>query len=456
MMYRHTVTVYDRNYRLIRTISDKVNLGAYPESGYEREANGSPVEIAFSHNGSKAWVSNFKMVGEEFRNPGQDNCSPSPNYDPGFIYEIDTRTLEIENVIRVGCVPKYLTVTPNNQYAIVSNWCSSDLSIVDLRTGKEIRRLPVGAYPRGIVVDSDSRTAYVALMGEERIAIVDLTEFTLDWINNVGQTPRHLCIGPADRYLYVTLSRPGVVSKIDLVRKETILSNTIGEEVRSMSMSRDHQYLYVVDYDQDRLLKVNAENLSLVEYVQTREKPIGVTVDKHTGEVWVACYTGSIQVFEDLEYPAQQAAGTLSVAMSQATRVYRPGERYTPSDPTRFIYGKPTGNMNVFSASERKPAQDLAVVTPAPAPSPSIGGPSQRVRSAQTNTFHIIVGSFANTSSAERYSQQLRSSGLTPDLLTEGSRVRVSVGSFSTKVAAERALPGIKQSVNEDAWIHSQ
>ena len=456
-MYRHTVTVYDRNYRLIKTITDKVNLGAYPESGYDREASGSPVEIAFSHNGSKAWVSNFKMVGEEFRNPGQDNCTPSPNYDPGFIYEIDTRTLEINNVIRVGCVPKYLTVTPNNQYAIVSNWCSSDLSIVDLNEGREIRRLPVGAYPRGIVVDSDSRTAYVALMGEERIAIVDLTEFTLSWIDDVGQTPRHLCIGPADRYLYVTLSRPGTVSKIDLVRKETINSNRVGQEVRSMSMSRDHKYLYVVDYDQDRILKVNAETLSLVEYAQTREKPIGVTVDHHTGEIWVACYTGSIQVFSDSEYPPQAYSGIQSVSQSHLSRVYRPGERFIPADPTRFIYGTPAGNMEVFSpGTAPAPIQQQEI---AAAPAPIVNQPEspvQRVRSAQSAAFHIIVGSFANTASAEVYAKKLRNSGMNPMLLTGESRIRVSIGEFSTKTAAKQALPGIKESVNQDAWILGQ
>lgn len=455
MMYRHTITVYDRNYRLIKTISDRVNLGIFPESGYQEEANGAPVEIAFSRDGSKAWVSNFKMVGEEFRNPGQDNCIPSPNYDPGFVYEIDTRSLKIEHVIPVGCVPKYLTVTPNDQYAIVSNWCSGDVSIIDLNRGREVRRLPIGAYPRGIVVDSDSRTAYVALMGEERIGIIDLSEFTLSWIDHIGQTPRHLCIGPSDRYLYVTLSRPGIIAKIDLVRKETILSTQVGEEVRSMAMSRDNRYLYIVDYDLNRLLKVHTENLSLSEYIRTHDKPIGVTVDEITGEIWVACYTGSIQVFSDKEYPMQIAASRLSVSTSSDTRLYRPGERYVPNDPIRFIYGTPAGSMEVFSRPDTAFVQTTMPLAKAAAPLPS-AQPSHRsshVGDDRVNSYYIIVGSFEDVDKAREYAAQLTSSGMNPVLLPDQNRMRVSVGSFRTKSAAEDILPNIKQRIQKDAWI---
>lgn len=457
MMYRHSITVYDRNFELIKTISDQINMADYPVSSYSGKAEGSPVEIAFSSDGKTAWVSNFKMFGEEFRNPGQDNCVQSPNYDPSFLYQINTQSLEIEQIIQVGCVPKYLTVTPNDQYILVSNWCSGDISIIDIAQGKEIRRLPVGAFPRGIAVDSDSRTAYVALMGEGRLAMIDLREFTLGWIDNIGKTPRHLCLGPADRFLYISLARPGEVIKIDLVRKEVIHSRKIGAEVRSMTFSRDKKYLYVVDYDENKVVKVSTGDLTVKEEVPTYEKPIGITVDEVTGNIWVACYTGYIQIFDDSEYPSSVTNPLITVAHTETVSLYRPGIRSVPADPHQYIYGEPMGNMNVFNATNSSPttAPSTPVSPQIVTASPPGQGSSARLRSAPGSAFHIIIGSFATREQAIQYQTKMQSKGYETTLIFSSPRVRVSVGSFETKESAATALASIKSNLQPDAWILS-
>lgn len=457
MMYRHSITVYDRNYELIRTISDRVNFSDYPVSSYSGKAEGSPVEIAFSSDGKKAWVSNFKMFGEEFRNPGQDNCIQSPNYDPSFLYQINTQSLEIEQIIQVGCVPKYLTVTPNDQYILVSNWCSGDISVIDINQGKEIRRLPIGAFPRGIAVDSDSRTAYVALMGEGRLAMIDLTEFTLDWIDDIGKTPRHLCIGPSNRFLYASLARLGTIIKIDLVRKKIVQSKKVGAEVRSMAFSRDQKYLYVVDYDENKVIKMLVEDLRVKETVPTREKPIGITVDEVTGNVWVACYTGYIQIFEDSDYPSSFVNPQITVTQQAQSSLYRPGVREIPGNPHQYIYGESMGSMTVFESFATAPASSPPESTGTR--TPTIEEPtnisSARLRSAPSSEFHIIVGSFATENQAQEYARQVISQGYEAKLLSSGPRIRVSAGNYPSKESAVAALPSIKSNLQPDAWILS-
>lgn len=456
MMYRHSITVYDRNFELIKTISDQIDLAKYPVSSYSGKVEGSPVEIAFSSDGKTAWVSNFKMFGEEFRNPGQDNCVQSPNYDPSFLYQINTQSLEIEQIIQVGCVPKYLTVTPNDQYILVSNWCSGDISIIDIAQGKEIRRLPVGAFPRGIAVDSDSRTAYVALMGEGRLAMIDLREFTLDWIDNIGKTPRHLCIGPANRFLYISLARLGTVIKIDLVRKEMIRSQKIGTEVRSMTFSRDKKYLYVVDYDENKVVKMSTDGLAVKEEIATYDKPIGITVDEVTGNIWVACYTGYIQIFEDSEYPSSVVNPSLTVSHPETVSLYRPGIRTVTADPHQYIYGEPMGNMTVFktatSSSSPGITSQVAVASPQPG---NTQNTASRLRSASPPVFHIIVGSFGTKEQALQYQNKMKSKGYETTLIVSSPRIRVSAGSYETKELATSALPSIKSNLQPDAWILS-
>lgn len=299
MMYSHTITVYDRNHNLVKTIPDAVNLPKYGHSKFKGNYKGAPVEAAFSHNGEYAWVSNYEMFGAGFNNPGNDDCSPAQRTDKSFLYRINTGTLDIEKVIQVGSVPKFVAVTPNNDLVLVSNWCSWDLSVVDTDQNKEIKRIQLGRYPRGIVVDSDSKRAYVAVMGSYDIASINLKNFSVDWLKNVGQSPRHLNIDPDDKYLYSTLNGEGTIAKIDLSTDKVMKRISTGSQPRSMVISDDGKLLFVVNYGSNTVSKVRTSDMKVLQTVNVNSSPIGITYDPQTREVWVACYSGSIMVFQN-------------------------------------------------------------------------------------------------------------------------------------------------------------
>lgn len=304
MMYKHTITVYDRNFNLLKTISDKVNLNSYGFDNRKGLYRGSPVECTFTHCGDYAWVSNYNMSGgeeDEFNKPGCDNCHGTGVYDSSFVYKINTTTLDIEDIIKVGAVPKYLAATPDDKYVLVTNWSSSDLSVIDTEKSKEIKRIRVGTYPRGIEVDSTRNKAYVAVMGSDKIAVIDLKTFEKTWIREVGRSPRHLCLSPKNDFLYVSLNGEGVVGKVDL-KTNKIEKLKTGRLPRSMVLSGDGLFLYVVNYGSDKLTKVRTHDMKIMDNISTNDKPIGITFDNETKNIWVACYEGSIMVFHDSYY----------------------------------------------------------------------------------------------------------------------------------------------------------
>ncbi|MEG4962379.1 MULTISPECIES: peptidoglycan-binding protein [unclassified Microcoleus] len=299
MMYRHTITVYDRNFKLVKTIPDTVNLSKFGFSKFKGNYQGSPVEAAFSTDGKYAYVSNYKMYGSGFSNPGSDRCSPAAKHDQSFLYRINTQTLKIEKVIPVGAVPKFNAVSPDNRFALASNWCSWDLSVVDINKNLEIERVKLGAYPRGIVVTPDSKNAYVAIMGSSDIAKVNLIDFSVEWLRNIGNAPRHLTIDPNGNYLYTTLNGEGNVAKIDLKTGKVVDKVSTGKAPRSMTISDEGKLLYVVNYFSNTVSKVRTSDMKVVQTVKVNSSPIGITYDPETNQVWVACYSGSIMVFQD-------------------------------------------------------------------------------------------------------------------------------------------------------------
>ena len=298
MMYSHTITVYDRSFALVKSIPDSINPADWGYPDHAGTTTGSPVEMAFSHDGTKAYVSNYEMSGPGFSNPGNDKCSKG-SWDNSYLYRVDTASLEIDQVIEVGPVPKYVAVTPDDATVLTTNWCGYDLSVVDAATGKETRRIPIGRFPRGIAVMPDNTTVFVAVMGTKDIAVVNLVDDSVQWITGVGQGPRHLVLDPAGEFLYATLNGEGKVAKIDVATRTVVAKVASPSQPRSMTIAPDGRSVYVVNYDSDAVSKIRTSDMTQIQRLPTGHHPIGITYDRTDNRVWVACYGGSLYVFDD-------------------------------------------------------------------------------------------------------------------------------------------------------------
>ncbi len=303
MMYTHTITVYNSQGSLVKTIPDTVNMAQFGFPGHPGITHGAPVEAAFTPSARYVYVSNYSMYGHGFGPEGNDDCTPESARAAGdtdsYVYRIDTRTLAIDQVIRVGLVPKFLAVTPNGKYLLVSNWCSYDLSVVNIATHTEVAQIPIGPYPRGLAISQDSRTAYVAVMGSDDVVKINLATLKPAGSFVVGESPRHLVMSPDGRYLYASLNAPGEVAKIDLTDDRVVATAQTGEQDRSLAVAADGRSLYVVNYDSDTVTKVRASDLHVLQTFSTGVHPIGITYDATTGDVWVAVYSGQILVLAD-------------------------------------------------------------------------------------------------------------------------------------------------------------
>jgi YVTN family beta-propeller protein len=300
MMYKHTMTVYDaKTLKLVETIDDEIDAGKFHINGHGQTIQGSPVEAAAMPDGRFMYVSQYSMFGDGFTE-GQDVCAPGDGTDKSYVYRVPLDTLQVDKVIPVGAVPKYLAVTPDQKYLLVSNWCSYSLSIVDIHRSKQIEGVPLGPYPRGIAVSPDSRAAYVAVMGSSDIAEVDLQDFSVSWIRGVGSGPRHLCMAPNGKYLYATLNNEGNVAKIDPKTRTVVDKVATGAQPRSMAIAPDGKSLFVVNYDSSTMSMIRTSDMKVVDTVNTNSLPIGITYDASTRSVWLCCYTGSIMVFKQV------------------------------------------------------------------------------------------------------------------------------------------------------------
>jgi YVTN family beta-propeller protein len=299
MMYRHTISVYDAStLKLVKTISDAVHLSRLGFPQYPGVVRGAPVEAAFSPDGRYAYVSNYSMYGSGFGPEASDSCTPSSGYDRSFLYRVDMRKLVIDRAYHVGEVPKVVAVTPDGRYVLATNWCSWDLSVVSTLSNREVRRIPIGPYPRGIVVEPNGSAAYVAIMGGNQLVRIDLHHWTSSRIY-VGQGPRAEALSPNGRYIYVSLNAEGRVAKLDAWTGVVRAKVSTGSAPRSLTIAPDGKAIYVVNYESGTVTKLRTSDMSTLETIDACFHPIGIAYDNATRRVWVACYTGSIRVYND-------------------------------------------------------------------------------------------------------------------------------------------------------------
>ena len=298
MMYQHSMTVYDaETAALVKTIPDGVDLARFGITGHPGLSRGAPVEAAVDAAHQYVFATNYSMYGANFGPEGSDECRGPGGLSPSYVYRVSLKTLSIDKVGQVGMVPKYVAVTPDDKYVLVSNWCSYDLSVLDYATLHEVKRIHLGAYPRGIAVDGARHVAYVAVMGSFDVARIDLGSFALSYFRGVGNSPRHLVLSKDGQRLFATLNGDNRVVAVDTATGRVVARTTTGSQPRSMAMSSDGLALYVVNYSSNSVSVVKTSDLSVVRSFPVPDHPIGIAYEPVHHRVWVACYSGAIIVY---------------------------------------------------------------------------------------------------------------------------------------------------------------
>ncbi|NNG39437.1 YncE family protein [Flexivirga sp. ID2601S] len=315
MMYSHTVTLYDsRSRKLLKKLPDSVDLSKFGINGHPGISKGAPVEAAWTKDGKYAYVSQYTMYGTGFGKEGWDDCTSDSGVGSSYLYRFNADTMDWDQVIPVGAVPKYVAITPDQSKVVVSNWCDFTISVVDRASAKQTKVIKIGQQPRGIVILPDNRTAYVAAMYGNKVFKVDLQAGTTTLIKDVYR-PRHLVLSPDAKYVYLAASGTNTVYKIDTATDKTVAQVISGPEPRSMTISADGTALYTVNYFGASVSKISTADMKVVGRVPTDESPIGITYDDTTRQVWVACYGGSMLVFDD----CKKAAGASGSPSAPAT-----------------------------------------------------------------------------------------------------------------------------------------
>ncbi len=289
----------------------KVQFFRTPATGWDYETRiptrsfaQKPVECAFSQNGRLLWIS-LHNAGAVTVYDTEDRLTVPDQVPYERVKVTDCITKETYEgkaiKIETGKTPKIIRVTPDGKYALVANWHSSSVSVVDAESFKTIKEIQLGGgkyIPRGIAISPDSTTAYVANMGGGTISVINLTDLAV--VDDIPATinPRHIILSKDQKTLYISDNILGKIIRFDLIAKKITGEASIGKRARTIAISPDEKYLFGVAYDEGSLSVVEVDSFRLI-YKKQFPFPMGLAVTPDGRQLWVTSYKlGMVSVYE--------------------------------------------------------------------------------------------------------------------------------------------------------------
>lgn len=192
-------------------------------------------------------------------------------------------------------------VAPRQVFVV--NTQDASVSLVDLPTMKEVRRIPVGSRPYGVVVSRDGRRLAVGVEDEEKVKFYDTTDFKLLGETRVGKmfndhivlTPngRHILVanfysdevvaidaetmreafrvkgasaphvikyGPLRKFAYVTCKKITGIAIVDPQRQQLVKFHQINVNPRSLTFALDESKIYFGSFWVDGFFEMDTES----------------------------------------------------------------------------------------------------------------------------------------------------------------------------------------------------
>lgn len=219
---------------------DRDNVSVYDADSLAQVGSitfpGNAVETVFSADGRTLYVSNFRENVVEVIDfascasaTAAAPCSPAPRA-----------------TVSTGSLPKFMTLSPDGRTLYVANWGDRSVSVVDVATLSETRRLPTLRHPRGMVVRPDGTLLAAAFHGDV-VHVFPAGASAESERFSMCELPRHLLLSPDGATMYVTCSM-GHVGFYDARSGARLGIGTLGRNPRSIAITADGRYIGAANF----------------------------------------------------------------------------------------------------------------------------------------------------------------------------------------------------------------
>ena len=280
-----------------------------------------------------------------------DHYLISAHLAAGQTYVIDLRTNKVIATVLDTPGAEGVEHVPELKKFYTSNAGDNTIGVVDLRQMKVIKKLPTDKKPDGSAYAAPFHKLYVSDERGKAEAIVDVTKDeivkTLHFDSETGM-PQY---DPVARKVYVNLQDQNIFAVIDPATDEVVGRYPVGrcQGNHGMTLDPEHHRAFLSCEGNELMTVFDLDKHQPIAYLPMPGGPDVIKFDPRLGRIYVACYSGSISVFQQdkadhyrklQDVKVQHAVHSLAVD-PDTHRVYAPEQEEN---------GKPVARMVVYEA----------------------------------------------------------------------------------------------------------
>lgn len=204
--------------------------------------------------------------------------------------------------VPVGFAPHEVSVSPDGQLAVVSNYGTrerpgSTLSVVDLGQPRELRRIDLAPHtrPHGVAWFAPDRVA-ATTEGSQHLLVVDPHAGRVVATFETGQEVSHMvAVAPGGRRAHVANIGSGSVTAVALDDPASVRSVATGRGTEAIAVRPDGAQVWLAARADGTLVRLEATSLERIDQVDLPGVPIRIAFSPDGRTAFVTC-AGSAEV----------------------------------------------------------------------------------------------------------------------------------------------------------------
>lgn len=183
----------------------------------------------------------------------------------------------------------YLSVDEANQKLFVSH--SSQVNVVDLKTGAEIAVIPETAGVHGIAIANDLNKAFISCGRDSSVTVIDLTTFKLiAKVKGTGKNPDAILYDQFSKKVFTFNGRSSNATVIDAVTLKIIATIPLSGKPE-FSQTDGKGKIYVNIEDKSLIAIINSVTLKVEKEwsIAPGEEPSGLALDNVNHRLFSVC-----------------------------------------------------------------------------------------------------------------------------------------------------------------------
>lgn len=216
--------------------------------------------------------------------------------EPGTVSEIDIRTMRVIRTFKVGLGPAHIAFSPDHSRAYVTNFRSSDLSVIDMATGRTqtVTFPDQGCFePHGIDISEDGRTLYVACGGGAWIYTLDARTLKPGKAVITAPGAFGVAVDAPRREVWVTNQTSNSVSVVSQDTLKVVATIAVGKGPALLVASPDGRTIYVADQLGNTVSVIDAASRRVRATIPVASQPHGPDVTPDGRYLYVASIGGN-------------------------------------------------------------------------------------------------------------------------------------------------------------------